>query len=53
LYAFHQIAVSRNTFPSDLRNSDIHVIKIYSEFDIHISTGAIWEYIIPTRSQNT
>lgn len=52
LYAFHQIAVGRNTFPSDLQNSDIRVIKIYSEFNIHISTGAVWEYIIPTRTQN-
>lgn len=53
LYAFHQIAVSRNTFPSDLQNSDICVIKIYSEFNMHISTDAIWEYIIQRRTQNT
>lgn len=30
LCAFHQIAVGRNFFPSDLQNSDICVIKIYS-----------------------
>ena len=53
LYAFHQIAVSRNTFPSDLQNSDICVIKIYSEFNTHISTDAIWEYILQRRTQHT
>lgn len=53
LYTFHQIAVSRNTFPSDLQNSDICVIKIYSEFNMHISTDAIWEYITQRRTQNT
>lgn len=52
LNAGHQIVGSRNTFPSDLQPSDTRVIKNYSEFNIHISPGAVWEHIIPTRTQN-